>query len=303
MSFSKRAMPFSVVITTQNRRAFLSRAVLSILANTLLPSEIIIVNDGGRDIDTDTGPFNSQEVPILVINNTSPMGANYARNQGVYSAVNEIVFFLDDDDAVISTSFETRLIAFDSDSVGLSYTGIHIVRDVELDRSVREVKDCALDINQVDLLTRGNLIGSTSRVAIRKKYFIEAGGFDQDLDCFQDYDLWIRMAGVAEVRFDQQSSVLYTIHSSGNQTSAKFEKYLKATDYLTQKYKYELDKRGAYRSFRSNLYLRVALSAAKVNASIKRRYSLKSFLLKPSLKSFVLAVMPVRLLKKMYPFV
>ena len=42
---------FSIVITTKNRLDFLRRAVNSILNSSLLPKEIIIVNDGGKKPD------------------------------------------------------------------------------------------------------------------------------------------------------------------------------------------------------------------------------------------------------------
>lgn len=46
-------MDFSIVITTKNRLDFLQRAIKSIAANTLTPSEIVIVNDGGDNIENE----------------------------------------------------------------------------------------------------------------------------------------------------------------------------------------------------------------------------------------------------------
>ncbi|MGG9032552.1 glycosyltransferase family 2 protein, partial [Escherichia coli] len=75
------------------------------------------------------------------------------------------------------------------------------------------------------LLNDGNIIGSISRVVLRKKCFYRAGNFDESLSCLQDYDLWIRRAKVCKIANDKEASVIDTVHESGKQTSSKFKNY------------------------------------------------------------------------------
>ena len=291
---------FSVVITTKNRIEFLIRAVNSITNNTITPSEIIIVNDGGCHIPRNALP---RDIEIIIINNDYSKGANYCRNLGIQKSTNDIVFLLDDDDALSEISFESRLKGFSDERVGISYTGIRIVSDDDLEQVKRVVHGSSDNIDTRDLFKCGNLIGSTSRVAVRKSYFMEAGMFDEDLQCLQDYDLWIRMASISDVYYDSNTTVLYTVHRTNAQISKNPDKYILASSYLLRKYKDLYGPLGLESIFKSNLYLRVAISSSNSSVSRKMKYSLLSFYFKPNVKSLVIAFVPCSLLKKLFHYV
>lgn len=234
-------MDFSIVITTKNRLDFLQRAIKSIAANTLTPSEIVIVNDGGDNIENEI--FSYLNIKLTIINLIYSKGANYARNLGIKETTNDIVFLLDDDDAVTTSSFESRISAFSDKNIGISFTGIQIVDDINLNVVKRIVNKIDITPTQENLLTLGNIIGSTSRVALRKSYFNQSGKFDEALPCLQDYDLWIRMAEVADISYDHNAGVLYTVHTKKkkkSQISQNYKKYISSTNYLINKYSSQL---------------------------------------------------------------
>lgn len=292
---------FSVVITTKNREKYLLRALQSALSNSILPNDIVVVNDGGEIPDFKSLYFGS--VNLKVINNIDSKGANYCRNIGIEATETEFVFLLDDDDAFTENSFKNRLEIIKSDeNIGACFTGIKIVRSSDLNETIREVLPANAKCYFNELLNRGNVLGSTSRVVLRKEYFIAAGKFDESLDCLQDYDLWIRIAKVSIIQHDSRSNVFYTVHEDGHQISSKFERYLSVGLKLEQKYKVDIDKEGAKKNFLANIYLRVAISSASTSFSYKCLYAFKSFIIRPSLKSIALLILPFFILKKIYPF-
>lgn len=123
---------FSVVITTKNRELFLLRALKSALCNTILPNDIVIVNDGGKVPDLSSLELSG--VKITLINNETSKGANYCRNVGISACAAEYVFLLDDDDAFTQDSFSNRLSVIKEDkSIGACFTGIKIVRSSSLE--------------------------------------------------------------------------------------------------------------------------------------------------------------------------
>lgn len=292
---------FSVVITTKDRPLYLKRAVESIIDSTVNACEIIIVNDGGLPIKRSDFPNN--DINFILINNEKSYGANYSRNIGVNKSSTNYIFFLDDDDAVLTNSFETRLrYMLENGHVGIVYTGVKIVDDYDLTNVKREVIPSQKNVTTEALLKNGNVVGSTSRVLVRKNYFDDVGGFDESLTALQDYDLWIRLSSVSEIISSNDASVLYTIHNKGAQISSNYNKYLISGNYLCEKYKHLLIG-SMKRYFVSNIYLRVAISASSSNYLIKSKYAFLSLIKKPSLKSFVFLIFPAKVIKKFYKFV
>ena len=292
---------FSVVITTKDRLAFLKRAVQSVLDSNTLPVEIIIINDAGELFDL--SDLDSLEVDIRVVNNSVSRGANYCRNLGVETSVSQYIFFLDDDDAVEPSSFQSRLdILLANPKVGLVYTGIKIVESSDLNRVVREVFPSDVNDYLITLLDTGNVIGSTSRVAVRKKVFEKSGRFDEKLGSLQDYDLWIRMSMECKISHDSLTSVIYTIHTNNKQVSSNYIRYLDSGIYLAEKYQESLKKRGLYNRFLSGIFLRIAISASSTSFKDQVKFSLKSFLLRPTFKALILMLVPGTLLKRFYSY-
>ncbi|KKA44120.1 glycosyltransferase family A protein [Salinivibrio sp. KP-1] len=294
---------FSVVITTKNRPDFLFRCVHSIYRNSVLPEEVIIINDGGDRLTDDV--FNSYNIKIKTVNNKISKGANFCRNYGVSLAKTELVFFIDDDDTFTKYSFERRLEVFSSDSeIGLVYTGFNTVFSDDLNTVVSSKVPVEYSDNYThDLLSKGNIIGSTSRVAVRVAEFNKTDGFDNQLSSMQDYDMWIRMSQVTKIKHDCHIGINYTIHSgTSNQVSKNYNKYLQASEYLINKYKYLGIQNKCLREFRANLYLRVAIAGAD-SFGIKSLYSLMSLKESFSLKALGLLVMPTTFLRSFKSFV
>ena len=93
-------MPCSIIIPTKNRPAGLSNAVASAIEALPPGGEIIVVDDGCR---IPAAEVLAQYVrPALrVVINPGPNGPSGARNHGVDQAQQPIIFFLDDDDALM----------------------------------------------------------------------------------------------------------------------------------------------------------------------------------------------------------
>ena len=291
---------FSIVITTKNRLAFLPRAVSSILNSSLLPNEIIIVNDGGEKPDFSDIDFGT--VSLIIINNDSSLGANYSRNKGIELSSAENVFLLDDDDAVEENSFQKRMdVLLKDERIGLVFTGIKIVLSSDLNNVRRTVLPREYSDYTEALFSKGNVIGSTSRVLIRKKFFMAAGKFDETLPCMQDYDLWIRMSQHCKIKHDNSATVIYTVHNNKRQISSNFMKYLETGEVLLNKYS-ALINESQRKQFMANLYFRVALSSASTSYIHRMRYALLSLTSVFSLKGLILLLTPYTILKRTYLF-
>ena len=88
-------MDVSVVIPTFDRADLLAFTLDAILAQTVLPAEIIVVDDGSRD---GTGNVLSRYSPRIRCVRIENSGSIVARNVGLRAASNQLVAFCDSDD-------------------------------------------------------------------------------------------------------------------------------------------------------------------------------------------------------------
>jgi len=91
------AMRVTVIIPTHERPGPLKRVVESLAEQSLRPDNLIIVNDGQREIGTELADIVSKAgVEFQIIRRAEPSSAS-SRNAGLAEARGDIVVFLDDD--------------------------------------------------------------------------------------------------------------------------------------------------------------------------------------------------------------
>ena len=97
----------SVVIPYYNREQYIDEAIQSVLAQTLKPLEIIIVNDGSRE---DSRRYLDRYAGLcIVIDLPVNVGLAAARNEGIRRARGRFIAFLDDDDLWLPGKLEQQL--------------------------------------------------------------------------------------------------------------------------------------------------------------------------------------------------
>ncbi len=90
----------SVIIPAYNSASTIIRALQSVVAQTLAPLEIIVVDDASTDTTRDlvTTFASSSSFPVRVLTQTTNSGPSAARNAGWDTAVGDYIAFLDADD-------------------------------------------------------------------------------------------------------------------------------------------------------------------------------------------------------------
>jgi len=90
----------SVIIPAYNSEGTIIRALQSVVAQTLAPQEIIVVDDASTDKTRDLIETfaSSSSVPVRVIRQTTNSGPSAARNAGWDAALSDYIAFLDADD-------------------------------------------------------------------------------------------------------------------------------------------------------------------------------------------------------------
>ncbi len=192
----------SAVITTF-KRSFkqIQPAIESALTQTYPCQDIWVVDDNGQG--TPLQQTLAQEIKmhygekIGYLANKQSVGAQVARNRGIFKCQGEFICFLDDDDTWKKEKNARQIALFADATVGLVYAdGYDVIINEQGQQTTslyRTRRKYLHEIRHEDLLY-GNYLGTTSQVMVRKQALLRCGIFDPQLPAAQDYDLWIRIS-------------------------------------------------------------------------------------------------------------
>lgn len=179
----------SIIIPTYNRADFLQEALRSVLAQTFVGYELIVVDDGS----TDRTPELARQFPqVRWIREEVNAGVSRARNLGIQQSRGRYLCFLDSDDLWKDHKLQVQVDWMHSHpECQVAYSEeIWIRRGVRVNPMNKHRKYSG-DIFRHCLPL---CIVSPSSVILRAEVLAEVGLFDESLPACEDYDLWLRIA-------------------------------------------------------------------------------------------------------------
>jgi glycosyltransferase involved in cell wall biosynthesis len=224
----------SVVVSHYDRRAWLLEALDSISAQTLLPLEVIVVNDAGpsaSSLVTDWARGRAFETRYLHRDTNGGVAA--VRNTGVRAARGELVAYLDDDDLWDPGHLE-GLVALLSERAecGLAYGDALVTRVEPADGPPRSwpVRDSLMLAVPYDWddLARDDFI-VPSGMLHRRALYNEVGPFDETLYVSDDWDWLLRATKVTSFARLPRVVVTVRIRTDGANLSASADPRRRAT--------------------------------------------------------------------------
>lgn len=181
------------------------QAVASVLWQTAPGCEVIVVNDAGSRLPPHE-IYSQALAQVLVTSSDGGCGPAVARNIGVAAARAPFVLCLDADDYLLPTGIETLLRGFIAHPEAQ-----YVYGDVytTIETSTRPSIGRTPDYDQAGF-ARYNLHVVTALVPTAFARFV--GGFDEDVDGFEDWTLYLRLAiaGICGKRIPQLTMVYRT---------------------------------------------------------------------------------------------
>lgn len=181
--------PVSVVIPMFDSAATIDRALESVAAQTLLPREVIIVDDASNDTSaTAVERWSNSRIGTKLIKHSTNLGPSASRNTGWNNATEKFVAFLDADDAwhPQKLRIQTQLISGDP-TIALIGHRYELGTDTRWDDF--SVNDFTVStFNLGDFLIKNRL--STPTVMLRSDLQFR---FAMDQRFSEDYRLWMEI--------------------------------------------------------------------------------------------------------------
>lgn len=197
----------SIVITTKNRCELLENAIRSVLSQTVKNIECIVVDDASTD-DTQKKYANDSRIVYVRIDEKDSRGGNYARNQGLMKASGNVVAFLDDDDEWMPQKLEKQLELLDKHPGSVIFCGRLFKKVFDGKFNIQTVIPPQKFSGDLSRLIRTTYVTSTSCLLFPKKLLDRVGYYDEKLTFWQEYELCIRLAQVAEFYFVPEALVV-----------------------------------------------------------------------------------------------
>lgn len=119
----------SVIIPVYNSEKYLSKCVESVLAQTYLNYEIVLINDGSVDNSAQMCDTYAEQYKNIRAFHKSNAGASSARNIGIKEATGKYIFFLDSDDWLEPTAFEKMITVAKKENADLVFCEAQAIDD------------------------------------------------------------------------------------------------------------------------------------------------------------------------------
>ncbi len=210
----------TVVIPAHDAEATIGAAIESVMNQTSAVLEVIVVDDGSSDATSRVasgaagagGGAGGGSVPVKVIAQRQG-GPSGARNAGIAAARGSWIGFLDADDRWRPRKLELQLgvVAQHPDAVVVASDWVREEGSMREEGEASMPGCTALSDRDILILNRFQ----TSTALCRTDVLRSLGGFDRSLDGVEDWDMWLRLAGVGTVLKLDMPLVVYRDSSGG----------------------------------------------------------------------------------------
>jgi teichuronic acid biosynthesis glycosyltransferase TuaG len=176
----------SVIMPNYNGSKYLSQAIESVINQSFVELELIIVDDCSTDDSVNILQSYALKDPriFLYLNDTN-RGVAYSRNRGISLSTGRYIAFLDSDDFWLPHKLSTQLKIFEKFNCKITYSAYEVVNG---SNNILGKVVPPLRLNYSDLLKSnyiGNLTGMFDAFALGKPIILNVG--------HEDYVLWLNL--------------------------------------------------------------------------------------------------------------
>jgi GT2 family glycosyltransferase len=211
--------------TMPGRSGKLKEAIASVANQTYSHIELVVVEDGGQDVQSAKPQIEALQKSGLVHSvkylPLPKVGRCEAGNQALTAATGQLCCFLDDDDLFYADHLEVLVNAWLSKpTLGAVYSLAYEVRTEVISEEPWVYKDILHNMIHRQPFNRGVLWHHNyfpiQAVLFQRQLFLDYGGFDTSLDNLEDWNLWVRYSLKHDFEMVHKVTSLYRVPNDVN---------------------------------------------------------------------------------------
>jgi glycosyltransferase involved in cell wall biosynthesis len=206
----------SVIVPAYNAAVYLPHAIDSVLAQTFVDWEIVVVDDGSTDhTQSVVESYRPALAAKLQYIHQSNHGLPAARNTGIKAARGEFIALLDADDVWLPQRLERGVQVLDSDpEIGLVHARVARIdtKGMVIGQLKVDPKYMSGRIAHDIYIRRAHIVCPT--VMFRRRCLDKGGWFDESMRATEDRDLWFRIALHFKIEYIDEILAYYRLSPS-----------------------------------------------------------------------------------------
>lgn len=213
----------SVLIPAYNAEKYIDEAIQSIVDQTFIDWELIVINDGSKDETLDKlREWERKDSRIIVLNNEVNLKLCKTLNRGILECKGGYIARMDADDISIKDRLEKQVNFLDQNKeVGIVGGGMYVCDENMNIKNIRSYRGGDKEIRKI--LFRYSPFCHPA-VMIRKSILEEVGGYDEKMAPTEDIDLWFRLAKITKLANLQDVILKYRVlPTSESQSKARLQ--------------------------------------------------------------------------------
>lgn len=183
----------SIIIPLYNTEKYIRETIQSVLNQTYVNWELIIIDDGSKDASAEKVKsfLSDNRIHYYFQNNA---GVSSARNNGISKAKTSLIAFLDADDVWTNTNLEEKIKVLKNENVDFVFS------DMELINEKSESKNKIVEGTDIDILKhyllwdRTVIPGPCSNIIVKRKCLSNGLRFDSAFSTAADQDFCFNLS-------------------------------------------------------------------------------------------------------------
>ncbi|MBE9038674.1 glycosyltransferase [aff. Roholtiella sp. LEGE 12411] len=234
----------AVIMTVYNRECYLAAAIKSVLSQTRPDLELLIWDDGSSDNSVKVARDFAQKDQRIQVIAAEHQGRTKSLKAAIKQTKSPYFGLVDSDDLLAPTALaETTAILEARPDIGLVYTDYQLINQDK--RILGYGQRCSIPYSKERLLV--DFMVFHFRL-LRRDVYEQIGGFNEEFELAQDYDLCLRLSEVTEIEHLAKPLYYYRYHSQSLSHTQRVEQILASQNAINQALKrrgldenYELD--------------------------------------------------------------
>jgi glycosyltransferase involved in cell wall biosynthesis len=240
---------FSIILPTYNRANMIGKAIESVLAQTYMNWELLVVDDGSTDNTKQVvEAYNDSRIGYIYQQNAE---RSAARNNGIAHAKGQYVCFIDSDDYYLTHHLQEFATAIDKGNADMFF-GYNVFE--QNDQLVYDTVNNRVDsYKNVEEYLVINPV-RTAAVCVKREVF-STNLFNLKIRIGEDTELWVRIAANHTLKAVNAYSQVYVLHRGQTVADDNTQNIIQHIECLKVVFKFDNKLKRI-----SNKYRRLALS-------------------------------------------